>query len=162
MTRQLAPLPVTVRNLEGPETEALHGIFLRAVRDGAAGYYDETQRAAWSGRAHEPPAWAERLGGQITVVAWAGDQPQGFMTLGHDGHLDLAFVRPEAMGRGVAAALHDRLIHIARENGLTRLDTEASHLARRFFLRQGWVELAEQQVEIRGVKLTNFRMEKRL
>ena len=45
---------------------------------------------------------------------------------------------------------------------MDRLTTEASHLARRFLLKQGWTELAAQEVEIGGVRLVNFRMTKRV
>ena len=103
-----------------------------------------------------------RLGDSLTLVADGADGPLGFMTLKDDGELDLAFVRPDARGSGIATKLYLALERAASERGLTRLRTEASYPARRFFLKQGWHELAEQQVERDGVSLTNFRMEKRL
>ena len=149
-----------IRPYRGEDAPALRAIFWRAVQEGAASAYDQRQRNAWARAPEVPPDWPDRLGRQITLVAEQAGTAVGFMTLGHDGHLDLAFVAPEAMGTGVAAALHDRVLAEAAARGLSLLTTEASHLARRFLLRQGWREIAEQEVEIGGARLTSFRMEK--
>jgi putative acetyltransferase len=153
---------IRVRPMRPGEGPRLYALYHRAVHEGAAGAYTAAERAAWVPTDRMPADWPDRLTGQITVVAEADGPPLGFMTLGRDGHLDLAFVLPEAMGTGAAAALHDRLLSEAGALGLTRLDTEASHLARRFLLKQGWTLLAAQQVQRRGQSLTNFRMEKRV
>ena len=55
-------------------------------------------------------------------------------------------------GRGVASALCDAL-------PAARI-THASITARPFFERRGWHVVKEQQVERRGVLLTNFVMER--
>lgn len=152
--------PTRIRRFTPSDSAALAEVFRLAIHQGAACWYTAEQRDAWSGRARESPAWQSRLGDQITVIAEQELVPVGFMTLGYDGHLDLAFVLPRVMGTGVADALHDRIVHLAQDLGMNRLDTEASHLARRFLLRQGWAEICEQQVDINGVCLTNFRMQK--
>lgn len=137
-------------------------VFNRAVREGTVGAYDADQRAAWASAMDTPPDWSQRLSEEITLVAERDGQVAGFMTLGRDGFLDLAFVLPEAMGTGVAAALHDRVLVEAEARNLSRLTTEASHLARRFFIKQGWRELGEVKVSLGGSTLTSFSMEKRL
>lgn len=145
------------------DAAATANLFHRAVREGARAHYSEAERQAWSPAPPEGPAWAERLQRAETLVAESADGTlAGFMSLTEAGVLDLAFVAPEWMGRGVAGQLHDALIGRARARGLTRLTTEASHLARPFFARRGWQLEAEQQVERRGVRLTNFRMSLRL
>lgn len=153
---------IRIRNFQPADSDALRQIFHRAIHEGTTQWYTPEQRAAWATAPEAPPNWSDRLGAQITVVAEDANHVTGFMTLGHDGHLDLAFVAPEVMGTGVASALHDRLLTHATDVGMTLLTTEASHLARRFFLRQGWRELTAQEVKLRGVSLTNFKMEKRL
>ena len=147
-----------VRHYAQDDAPALRAIFHRAVRDGAARYYSEKERSAWSPSAEIPPGWADRLGGQCVRVAEAVGAPIGFMTLTDTGYIDLAFVLPEWMGRGVADALLADIMRQAGLRGLPRLTTEASFLARSFFLRHGWQVDAEQRVERFGVELTNFRM----
>jgi len=153
---------IRLRPYTDADAQALHHIFRRAVHEGAAQHYTKAQRDAWAPEDHHGPNWPNRLSRQITVIAETDTTqgPQGFMTLGHDGYLDFAYVLPEQMGQGLADALHDRLLEIARNKGLTRLETEASHLARRFFVKSGWRELAAQTVERGGVQIENFRMER--
>jgi putative acetyltransferase len=86
----------------------------------------------------------------------------GFMTIDAAGFVDLAFVAPAALGRGVGWHLHRAVEARARELGAWALTTEASRMARPFFERQGWSVLAEQTVTKRGVELTNYRMRKAL
>lgn len=149
-----------IRPYRAGDAHALHDIFRRAVLEGAAGAYTEAERQAWLGRADMPADWSARLGDEITLVGEAGGAPAGFMTLGRDGHLDLAYVLPEAQGTGLAAALHDRIVRVAQEHAMPGLTTEASIVARRFFLKQGWRVIAEQSVERNGMRLRNYRMEK--
>ncbi len=153
---------ITVRDYRPADAEALGAIYTRAVREGTRGHYDARQRRVWAEYWPGGGSWEDRLRGFRTWVAEADRAPVGFMSLGQGGHLELAFVLPDWMGRGVADALYDALEAEARARGLTRLDTEASHLARRFFLRRGWREIARKDKLHAGVILTNYRMEKRL
>jgi putative acetyltransferase len=154
--------PISIRAYRDEDAPVLARIFDRAVREGAAGAYDARQRDAWASAMDTPPEWSQRLGEEITLVAERDGTVTGFMTLGRDGFLDLMFVLPEAMGTGVAAALHDRVLAEAEARQISRLTTEASHIARRFFIKQGWRELGEVQVDLGGTTLTSFSMEKRL
>lgn len=156
MTR---PRGVRVRPYRPGDEAALYEIFYRAVHEGTGLFYDARERAAWAPDEAPGPDWAERLNRQITLVAAHGRRPRGFMALGHDGHLDFAYVAPEAMGRGVGDLLHAHLLREAQARGMAVLDTGASHLARRFLLRHGWRQVARQSVPRQGVALTNFRME---
>ena len=151
-----------VRSYRDGDADALGEVFHRAVREGASGLYDAEQVAAWSPEAPTGVGWAARLAGAETVVATEGDVTVGFMSMDGDGYLDLAFVVPEAMGRGVADALYAVLEGRARASGRLRLSTEASLLAEPFLVRHGWRVVARQEVERQGVTLKNARMEKRL
>jgi putative acetyltransferase len=61
------------------------------------------------------------------------------MSLMPDGHLDMAFVLPEVMGKGHAAALYEALLAHAQAAGMARLTVHASEYSRRFLARRGWV-----------------------
>ena len=62
----------------------------------------------------------------------------GFFSMAATGYLDMAFVVPEVMGTGTAAALYDRLMTRARTAGLTRFTVKAAEQSRRFLTRRGW------------------------
>lgn len=135
-------------------------LFYRAVQIGAAGFYDQAQRDVWCATPPEPtPARNARLAEATTWVALTDGHLAGFMSLEHDGYLDMAFVDPDHMGQGVAVALHDHLIQSARNAGLDQLTTHASHLARRFFARQGWQVVRPDNVTKNGVTLPRFEMQ---
>ncbi|MHC9234980.1 GNAT family N-acetyltransferase [Pseudooceanicola sp. 502str34] len=153
---------LTLRALTPDDAGAAAALFFRAVREGTVAHYDAAQRAAWAPAPPDPEDWRRRFAAQFGVTAWEGETLAGFVTMEGTGHLDLAFVAPEWMGRGLAARLYGALEAEARARGLPRLTSEASHLARPFLLRQGWQVIAAQQIERRGVMLENFRMEKRL
>ena len=151
----------TIRPYEMNDAEMCHRVFFNAVRMGAASHYSEIERAAWAPCPTMPATWPDKLGSHITYVAQVSDII-GFITLGVDGYLDLAFVAPGYMGQGIGKTLYHAVLQDERAIGLTELTTEASHLARPFFESLGWKVKSEQQVERRGVLLTNFCMYKNL
>lgn len=151
-------MTLTIRPYRADDAPATARLFHETVRDGAGPGYDDAQRAAWSPDIPELGPWHDRLAQATTLLAEDEHGLAGFMSLRDDGYLDLAFVRANRIGGGVAKALHERLIDQARHAGPRRLTTDASHLARRFFERQGWRTIREQRQCRRGVELTNFRM----
>ncbi len=74
--------------------------------------------------------------------------------------LDMMFVHPAHQRLGVATALLATVESVAREQGLSRLFTEASITARPFFERHGFRVIRQRTVHRRGQDLTNFAMEK--
>lgn len=152
-----------IRPCRVTDAPALGALYHRAVHEGTGRHYDAAQRAAWSPAPPGDEAWRRRLIEAQTVVAERADRLLGFMTLDPgNGWIDFAYVAPEAMGQGVAETLYAVLEGRARAAGLTRLETEASLLAERFFLRRGWDVVLRQQIERSGVRLPNAVMEKHL
>lgn len=138
-------------------------LYHRAVNEGAAAKYDAAQRAAWSPEPPTSEGWRARVEEAVTIVAEHEGALLGFMTLDIEtGFLDFAYVAPEVMGQGVAAALYAVIEGRARVKGHAVLETEASLLAEPFFRRNGWRLVKRQEVERSGVKIPNARMQKRL
>lgn len=116
----------------------LRDVFVAAVTVGAVGRYSAAERAIWLSDPAMPAGWPDLLQRNVTIVALAGNGVAGFMMLERDGYLNLAYVRPEWMGAGVAGPLHDALIAEARGLGLTEVFALASRYLRGFLLRRGW------------------------
>ena len=129
---------IAVRPYRPEDRAACAAVFFRAVHEGASGHYDQAQREGWA-RSPEPD-WTtpDPRAGQHTWVSESGGRITGFMALTPGGHLDMAFVLPEVMGQGHAAALYDALLAHARATGLKRLSVHASEYSRRFLGRRGW------------------------
>ena len=147
-----------IRDFRPDDAAGVAILIHRAIHDGAAGAYDEAQRAAWSPEPRTASAMLERLCGQTVLLGEDEDGLAGIFTLTPDGLLDLAFVRVDRKGDGLAGRLHDALIARARDAGLRDLRTEASHIARRFFAKRGWVLERTRTVELRGAALENHVM----
>lgn len=153
---------IPVRPYRAADCQPTFAVFFDAVHNGTAAYYTAEEREAWAATDVPPDGWHPRLADHITYVAPFGSGIAGFMTMGRDGHIDLAYVAPAHTRSGVGDALYAALLTQARALGLGLMDTEASHLAKRFFLRHGWQIEARQSVIRQGVALTNFRMFKPL
>ena len=150
---------IVIRDFRDDDALETAQIYFDAVRIGTASHYDQRQREAWAPEVPEEDAWRQRLGAQKTLVAEQDGRLIGFIALTPDGHIDLLFVLPEVMGRGVAKKLYDAVISEAERSGLSKLDVEASHLARSFFEREGWSVVRRRRKRRNKVELITFDME---
>ncbi len=153
-----------IREFRPEDASALAQIFHDAVHVIGARDYSPEQLSAWSPEPAPAEVWASRAadGRRVFVAADAQDQPQAFIELETDGHIDCFYCQPEAAGTGTGAMLYERLEAEARSLGLTALFVEASEAARRFFLRRGFTAETRREIERRGVTLHNYRMTKQL
>lgn len=165
------PAAMCPRLYRPADAPALAALIRAAVAGIAPRDYDARQIAAWLARVPDAEALAARLGDgrRVWVAVDDRDRPRGFIDLiaagpGPDnvrvGHIDLFHVAPEARGRGVAAALFDRLQAAARAEGLGRLTVMASRAARRFFLRRGFTVVTRRDLALSGTAIDNFACEK--
>ena len=113
-------------------------VYYRAIREGAAGFYTSEQCAHWAPSPDPDLTKPDKLLDQWAWIAEENGQITGFMSLAHDGLLDMAFVLPEVMGKGTAAALYDVLIAKARAERLPKLTVDASVYSHGFLIKRGW------------------------
>jgi putative acetyltransferase len=127
-----------IRPYRADDRAATKLVFFRAVREGTAAIYTESQRAAWAPSPDPDLTIPDKLLDQWAWVAEQQGRIIGFMSLCHDGLLDMAFVLPEVMGKGVATALYQSLLAKARTAGLSRLTVDASPYSHGFLRKHGW------------------------
>ena len=152
-------MKVTVRPFHRDDIPVLFELFRGTVHRVNSRDYSPEQVAAWAPEEINPARWAT-LAERYAVVAEVGGEVAGFADLEPDGHVDRFFVHADHQGRGVGAAMMRAVLEEAGRVGVTRLFAEVSITARPFFERHGFDVLAEQQVVVRGVPLTNYRMER--
>ena len=155
-------MDLEIRRYLESDTPQLAELFFNSVREGAAGHYSEEQRHAWAPSVPDTEKLRLRLEPIIVFVAEDRSGIVGFMTLDDTGYIDLAFVRPDRIGTGIGSLLYARVEQAAQSQDLPRLFTNASKLAKPFFEKHGWAVCKQQEVDHRGVMLTNFSMEKLL
>lgn len=128
----------TIRPYQATDRAAAHHVYFRAVREGAAAHYPADELAAWA-RSPEPDlSQPDKLADQWCYVSEEAGKVTGFFSMDQTGYLDMAFVLPEVMGNGTAAALYDTVMARAKAAGLTHFTVRASHQSHRFLSRRGW------------------------
>lgn len=132
-------------------------LFHDTVHTVNAADYTLRQLDAWADGRPDLAAWDRSFRAHYTLVAEEAGVLIGFGDITSQGYLDRLYVHHLHQRRGVATALCDRLEQAA-EGVIT---THASITALPFFEKRGYRVVKEQQVERRGVLLTNFVMEKR-
>jgi putative acetyltransferase len=145
----------------GDATEIVQ-LFYETVRSVNRVDYSDEQVEAWAPEVPDREEWHARMASRRTIVAEQEGEVVGFVELEDDGHLDMLYLRKDAVGRGIARLLYEAVEREVRGRGLGRIFTEASITARPFFERQGFDVVREQTVSRRGVSMTNFAMEKDL
>ena len=153
-----------VRPFESRDAACLADIFFSAVHDIAAGHYSDEQIRAWAPMIPDPSVFVARNtdGRTLLVAVDENDIPLAYGDLERDGHIDHLYCRPDVAGTGVAVQLYRALEGVAREQQNPLVYVEASEPARRFFGRQGFQVIARREIELGGVRIYNFRMEKQL
>ena len=151
-----------IRPYGEPDATDTLAVFLRAVRGTASRDYTAEQIAAWAPDDIDLDRWAARRAAASTVVAVDGERVIGFADLEEGGHVDMTFVDPDFGGRGVATALLDAVIVLARARDVRRVTVFASITARPFFERRGFALDEQVEVELDGVRLTTNAMSRDL
>lgn len=152
--REIVLLPYRSR-----DAEDLAALFYETVHRVNAADYTTEQLNAWAPGQIDLEQWDRRFLRHRSLVAWLGETPVGFADMDATGYLDRLFVHWKHQRWGVATALCDRL---EGESSLSRFTTHASVTARPFFEKRGYRVVKEQLAEVRGVRLKNFVMEKKL
>ena len=150
------------RAVRPDDLPGLVALFRDSVHALGAGHYTPQELEAWAPAGLRPEDWQPRLARNAALVAEEGGELLGFAELSPDGAVDMLYVDKDRQGRGIASTLLSELEARARAEGLMRLTTNASRVAKPFFLARGFTLLAAQRVERRGVAIENFRMEKTL
>ena len=155
---------MTIRAYKSSDSNALSYIFEQAVKSIGSVHYTPEQVQAWDSRIPSPDTLNQSLSDGREVWVWVTDLdiPQAFIDLEPNGHIDLMYAHPSVSRTGATIALYSALENHARDKGIERLYVEASEAAKRFFSKQGFTTLHRRELQIEGVKIHNYAMEKYL
>lgn len=148
-----------IRWAQPGDSDALGRIMFDAIHGGDSPYSAEQLRA-WLPEPNSRRAWSGRLARQRVAVAEDEGRPVGFMTLGDDGNIDLAFILPDYRRQGLFRDLLQQIEDSARDAGIDQLWTHASLMAEGPFKATGFVIDQTEYVERSGQTLKRFRMHK--
>jgi len=146
-----------------PEDAPLLAEIFRASVEGLTGDdYSPEQQEAWVSAVNDEAAFADRLGGQLTLVSTSRGEPVAFASLKGTDVIDLVYVDPSAARQGAATMLIDALEKLAEARGATRLTTDVSDSAVDFFEGRGYAAQLRNSVLRNDEWLSNTTMTKQL
>lgn len=145
-----------LRRYRQSDCEELAALFYNTVHRINVRDYTEEQLNAWASGKADLEEWDRSLQRHFSVVAVEQGITVGFGDIDDSGYLDRLYVHADYQGRGIATAICNQLEGTVRGD----ITTHASVTARPFFEKRGYKVVKEQQVERKGVFLTNFIMKK--
>jgi putative acetyltransferase len=137
-------------------------IFRASIEELTGEDYSEAQQQAWASAADNEGEFGARLAAQLTIIATLNGSPVGFASLARNEEIDMLYVHPAAVGRGVGAMLCDALEKLAGARGAERLTVAVSDTARAFFERRDYVAQQRNSVLCGDEWLANTTMQKQL
>ena len=146
-----------LRLYRSEDCSALARLFYDTVHTVNTRDYTLEQLDAWADGHVDLDAWNTSFLAHHTLVAEENGEILGFADMDGAGYLDRLYVHRDHQGEGFATALCGALERAASGP----ITTHASITARPFFEGRGYRVLREQQVERRGVWLTNYVMGKK-
>ncbi|EFK32989.1 putative acyltransferase [Chryseobacterium gleum] len=124
--------------------------------------YTPQQLEAWKSGAENEERWRKVIRDQYVVIALNENKIAGFCTLDQGNYIDLLFVHKDEQQKGIASILYQEVENEALRQHKKQLTAEVSKTARPFFKTIGFQVVQEQEVYVKGVTLTNYKMIKSL
>ena len=145
-----------LRRYESSDCKEVAELFYNTVHIINAKDYTKEQLDVWATQEVDLEKWNQSLQGHYSIVAVDNEIIVGFGDIDKDGYLDRLYVHADYQRKGIATAICKQLEQ-AVEGKIT---THASITAKPFFEKRGYRVVRKQEVERRGIFLTNFVMEK--
>jgi len=147
-----------IRRYKVGEESDIWNLFYDTVHQVNSRDYTPEQIEAWAPSLDAPQNWVFRLQQKRPFVAVQEGRILGFAELENNGHIDCFYCAYDFQRKGVGSALFSMIEDEAKHLGLSKLFTEASITAVKFFKSQGFEVSREQVVRHNDVDFTNYEM----
>ncbi|MCI4679875.1 GNAT family N-acetyltransferase [Rhodoblastus acidophilus] len=144
------------------DAPALAALFRASVEVLAQEDYSEAQVEAWAALADDEAAFAKKLADELTIVATVGSEIAGFASLKGADHLDMLYVHPAHIRRGVGTGLCDAMEKLAGARRAASLTADVSDCAHAFFAARKYEAQKRNMVFLGDEVLGNTTMTKKL
>jgi putative acetyltransferase len=151
---------ITIRDYVEADAEALWKLHFYTIRNINSRDYTKTQVEAWAPEFLDSSIWGKKVKDLSPFVAEIEGVIVGYTDLQPSGLIDHFFCHHEYQGQGVGKALMNHVFSVGQQRGVKRFYSEVSITARPFYEHFGFNVAQQQEMEVRGQKLTNFVMEK--
>lgn len=147
----------TIRLYQRTDLAEILTLYYETIHAVNAKDYTPEQLDAWADGHAREALWDAHLQEHTTLVYISHGKLLGFADMDERGYFDHLFVHKDHQHEGIATKLCDAL---ERQSKAAVFTTHASMTAKPFFLQRGYALVKEQQVERKGVLLTNYIMKK--
>lgn len=131
-------------------------LFYNTVHIVNAKDYTKEQLDAWADGHIKEKAWDDSFQKHHTVVAENGDAIVGFGDIDTEsGYLDKLYIHKDHQRQGIANHICNEL---EKATAIRPITVHASVTAKPFFEKRGYTAIKKQEVERKGIKLTNYVM----
>lgn len=145
-----------IRAYRPSDCRDIANLFYQTVHTVNAKDYTNEQLDAWADGQPDLTKWNQSFLEHFSFVAVLDGIIVGFGDIDRTGYLDRLYVYAEYQRQGIGTALCRQLERFSTG----KLCTHASITAKPFFEKRGYRTVRKQQVERKGVLLTNYVMEK--
>lgn len=145
-----------IREYQPSDCKEITELFYNTVHTVNAKDYKKEQLDVWATGQVDLKKWNQSLQEHYSIVVIENEVIVGFGDIDKTGYLDRLFVHADYQGRGIATAICNQLEQTVQGD----ITTHASITAKPFFEKRGYKVVKEQQVERKGIFLTNFCMKK--
>lgn len=148
---------MVIREYKNSDCKEVSELFYNTVHTINAKDYTEEQLNVWANKEIDLEKFNKSLIEHYSLVAVENKIIVGFGDIDETGYLDRLFVHKDYQNRGIATAICNRLEQKMLKG---KVITHSSITAKSFFEKIGYKVIKEQQVERKGLFLTNYIMEK--
>lgn len=152
---------ISIRKYIAEDAQDLANIYYNTIHLINIRDYNQQQVDVWAPETSKEIArWLKKFERTNPFVAIINNKVVGFAEFEPNGHIDCFYCHHEWIGHGVGSALMKAIDEAAYQQGIKHIFAEVSITAKPFFDRCGFATVTQQTVEIKGVFLTNYKMEK--
>lgn len=149
-----------VRNGTLNDIDELQQLFVDTILCTCKKDYNTVQLQAWTSGIDNIERWQQVLKDQYVLIAVVNDTIVGFCTLDKGNYIDFLFVHKDYLRQGIAYQLYSMIEQKAIDQNQMLLTAEVSKTARPFFETMGFTIVNEQTVNLNGIHIANFKMNK--
>ena len=153
---------IEIRRYASGEEEYLWKIFYYTVRNVNINDYSIEQVEAWAPDEYDKNKWNTKIKNIAPFLAVLDGKIVGYADLQDNGKIDHFYVHHNFQRMGIGNRLMNHLINQARTKRIKKLFSEVSITAKPFFEYFKFRVVNNQEVELSGIKIKNYLMEKNL
>lgn len=150
-----------LRNMKKEDTIPCLNLFNDTISHINIKDYTPIQIHAWINPDRSKEDWQQSFENRYAFVVCHSNIIVGFVDMDENGYLDRLYVHYQYQHCNIAKMLVSKVEEIAKEKGISEIETHASITAQPFFSHLGYQVIHRQTVNCRGVFMDNFVMKKK-